>query len=115
MADKITMNGLGIMSYASDNVLDFSNVGELTAHYASSFAATANNAGVLTMKQTETTPAGEGLMLKGTANETFYVPALFNLTPEALTGNTLRTSRRLLKLRRLRVIKPTSFSLNRRV
>ena len=90
MADKITMNGLGIMSYASDNVLDFSNVGELTAHYASGFAATANNAGVLTMKQTETTPAGEGLMLKGTANETFYVPALFNLTPEALTGNNFK-------------------------
>lgn len=90
MADKVTMNGLGIMSYASDNVLDFSNVGELTAHYASGFAATANNAGVLTMKQTETTPAGEGLMLKGTANETFYVPALFNLTPEALTGNNLK-------------------------
>ena len=90
MADKITMNGLGIMSYASDNVLDFSNVGELTAHYASSFAATANNAGVLTMTQVETTPVGEGLMLKGTANETFYVPALFNLTPEALTGNNLK-------------------------
>lgn len=90
MADKITMNALGIMSYASDNVLDFSNVGELTAHYASGFATTANNAGVLTMKQTEMTPAGEGLMLKGTANETFYVPALFNLTPEALTGNSLK-------------------------
>lgn len=90
MADKITMNGLGIMSYASDNVLDFSNVSDLTAHYASSFAATANNAGVLTMTQVETTPAGEGLMLKGTANETFYVPALFNLTPEALTGNNLK-------------------------
>jgi|GEM_PF-851779 len=90
MADKVTMNGLGIMSYASDNVLDFSNISDLTAHYASSFAATANNAGVLTMKQTETTPAGEGLMLKGTANETFYVPALFNLTPEALTGNNLK-------------------------
>lgn len=90
MADKITMNGLGIMSYASDNALDFSNISDLTAHYASSFAATANNAGVLTMKQVETTPAGEGLMLKGTANETFYVPALFNLTPEALTGNSLK-------------------------
>ena len=90
MADKITMNGLGIMSYASDNALDFSNVGDLTAHYASGFATTANNAGVLTMKQTEMTPAGEGLMLKGTPNETFYVPALFNLTPEALTGNNLK-------------------------
>ena len=90
MADKVTMNGLGIMSYASDNVLDFSNVSDLTAHYASGFTSTANNAGVLTMKQTETTPAGEGLMLKGTANETFYVPALFNLTPEALTGNNLK-------------------------
>lgn len=90
MADKVTMNGLGIMSYASDNVLDFSNISDLTAHYASGFASTANNAGVLTMKQTETTPAGEGLMLKGTANETFYVPALFNLTPEALTGNNLK-------------------------
>lgn len=90
MADKVTMNGLGIMSYASDNALDFSNVSDLTAHYASGFAATANNAGVLTMTQVETTPAGEGLMLKGTANETFYVPALFNLTPEALTGNNLK-------------------------
>lgn len=90
MADKVTMNGLGIMSYASDNVLDFSNISDLTAHYASGFAATANNAGVLTMTQVETTPAGEGLMLKGTANETFYVPALFNLTPEALTGNSLK-------------------------
>ena len=104
MADKVTMNALGIMSYASDNVLDFSNVmsytsdnklgssnvGDLTAHYASGFATTANNAGVLTMKQTETTPAGEGLMLKGTANKTFYVPALFNLTPDALTGNSLK-------------------------
>ncbi len=90
MADKVTMNGLGIMSYASDNALDFSNVSDLTAHYASGFTSTANNAGVLTMKQTETTPAGEGLMLKGTANETFYVPALFNLTPEALTGNNLK-------------------------
>lgn len=90
MADKVTMNGLGIMSYASDNVLDFSNVSDLTAHYASGFTSTANNAGVLTMTQVETTPAGEGLMLKGTANETFYVPALFNLTPEALTGNNLK-------------------------
>ena len=90
MADKIEMNGLGIMSYASDNVLDFSNVEDLTAHYASGFATTADNAGVLTMKQTETTPAGEGLMLKGTANETFYVPALFNLTLDALTGNSLK-------------------------
>ena len=90
MADKVTMNGWGIMSYASDNALDFSNISDLTAHYASGFAATANNAGVLTMTQVETTPAGEGLMLKGTANETFYVPALFNLTPEALTGNNLK-------------------------
>ena len=90
MADKVTMNGLGIMSYASDNALDFSNVSDLTAHYASGFTSTANNAGVLTMTQVETTPAGEGLMLKGTANETFYVPALFNLTPEALTGNNLK-------------------------
>lgn len=104
MADKITMNAVGIMSYASDNVLDFSNVmsytsdnklgssnvGDLTAHYASGFATTADNAGVLTMKQTETAPAGEGLMLKGTANKSFYVPALFNLTPDALTGNSLK-------------------------
>lgn len=90
MADKVKMNSLGIMSYASDNALDFSNISDLTAHYASGFTSTANNAGVLTMKQTETTPAGEGLMLKGTANETFYVPALFNLTPEALTGNNLK-------------------------
>jgi hypothetical protein len=81
MADKITMNTHGIMTYATDNVLDFSNVSDLTAHYASSFTTNLDKTGVLTMTQAEKTPAGEGLMLRGTAGETFYVPVLCGINP----------------------------------
>ncbi len=80
-AEKINMNEHGIMTYASDNVLDFSNVSDLTAHYASSFTTNHDKTGVLTMTQAEKTPAGEGLMLRGTAGETFYVPVLCGINP----------------------------------
>ena len=86
-AEKISMNAHGIMTYATDNVLDFSDVENLKAHYAANFELTAGHNGVLTMTQAEKTPAGEGLMLKGTANETFYVPVLCGYTPAALSGN----------------------------
>jgi hypothetical protein len=78
------------MTYATDNVLDFSDVENLKAHYAANFELTAGtHKGVLTMTQADETPAGEGLMLKGTANETFYVPVLCGYTPAALSGNLL--------------------------
>ena len=83
-AEKINMNEHGVMTYASDNVLDFTNVSDLTATYASNFASTGSHSGTLTMTQAETVPAGEGLFLKGTANETFYVPVLCGITPAAL-------------------------------
>ena len=89
-AEKISMNAHGIMTYATDNVLDFSDVENLKAHYAANFELTAGtHNGVLTMTQADETPAGEGLMLKGTANETFYVPVLCGYTPAALSGNLL--------------------------
>jgi hypothetical protein len=78
------MNEHGVMTYASDNVLDFTNVSDLTATYASNFASTGSHSGTLTMTQAETVPAGQGLFLKGTANETFYVPVLCGITPAAL-------------------------------
>lgn len=83
-AEKINMNEHGVMTYASDNVLDFTNVSDLTATYASNFASTGSHSGTLTMTQAKTVPAGQGLFLKGTANETFYVPVLCGITPAAL-------------------------------
>ncbi len=74
--DRIEMNAHGVMTYASDNVLDFTNVSGLTATYASNFVSTGSHSGTLTMTQAETVPAGEGLFLKGTANETYYVPVI---------------------------------------
>lgn len=74
--DRIEMNAHGVMTYASDNVLDFTNVSGLTATYASNFASTGSHSGTLTMTQAEQVPAGEGLFLKGTANETYYVPVI---------------------------------------
>lgn len=86
-AEKINMNEHGIMTYASDNVLDFTNVSDLTAHYASNFETNHDKTGVLTMSQAEQVPAGEGLLLRGTANEIFYVPMAFGITPAAYTNN----------------------------
>ena len=85
--EKIEMNAHGIMTYASDNALDFSNVSGLRAHYASNFELTEGHNGVLTMTKAEEVPASEGLMLKGTANETFYVPIIETASP--LAGNLL--------------------------
>lgn len=92
--EKIEMNAHGIMTYASDNALDFSNVSGLRAHYASNFESTTEKAGVLTMTKAEEVPAGEGLMLKGAANETFYVPIIETASPLAsnlLVGLTTAT------------------------
>lgn len=93
--EKIEMNAHGIMTYASDNALDFSNVSGLRAHYASNFELTEGHNGVLTMTKAEEVPASEGLMLKGTANETFYVPIIETASPLAsnlMVGLTTATS-----------------------
>ena len=89
----VKMNEHGIMTYASPYNLDFNNVkvdgvtsNDLKAYYASSFESTTAKTGVLTMTKAEEVPAGEGLMLKGTANETFYVSVLSDATPAALTN-----------------------------
>ena len=74
--ERITMNAHGIMTYASANTLDFSNVSGLTATYASEFASTSSSTGTLTMTPVTEVPATEGLMLRGTANETYYVPVM---------------------------------------
>ena len=76
MTEKISMNAHGIMTYASTNALDFTNVSDLTASYASDFTANGDNTGKLTLTEAGQVPAGEGLMLKGTAGETYYVPVI---------------------------------------
>lgn len=83
--ERIEMNEHGIMTYASDNVLDFTNVSGLTAHYASDFTTNHDKTGVLTMTQAEQVPAGEGLMLRGTADGTYFVPIIDAAAP--LAGN----------------------------
>lgn len=83
--EKIEMNAHGIMTYASDNALDFSNVSGLTAHYASDFTTNHDKTGVLTMTQAGQVPAGEGLMLRGTADGTYFVPIIDAAAP--LAGN----------------------------
>lgn len=83
--ERIEMNEHGIMTYASDNVLDFTNVSGLTAHYASDFTTNHDKTGVLTMTQAGQVPAGEGLMLRGTADGTYFVPIIDAAAP--LAGN----------------------------
>jgi hypothetical protein len=83
--EKIEMNAHGIMTYASDNALDFSNVSGLRAHYASDFTTNHDKTGVLTMTQAGQVPAGEGLMLRGTADGTYFVPIIDAAAP--LAGN----------------------------
>lgn len=66
----ITMNEHGIMTYASSYRLDFSSVSDLKA-----YAATDITNDNLTMTTVNVAPAAAGLMLKGTADATFFVPA----------------------------------------
>ena len=84
---SLKMNSVGIMTYASPCVLDFSGVSGLTAFYASAFTPGSNNTGTLTLTQAGEVPAGEGLLLKGTKNETYTVPVIASAT--AISDNLL--------------------------
>lgn len=79
---KLTMNAAGIMTYASAYDLDFTDVDGLTA-----YTATAINNNTLTLTAVNKAPAGTGLLLKGTANTNFTVPAADDAT--AITSNYL--------------------------
>lgn len=78
----IAMKDLGMRTYASNYKLDFSTVSGLSAFYASDFTSNNDNkTGKLTLKQvTGQVPAGEGLLLKGTAGTTYNVPIADNAT-----------------------------------
>ena len=79
---KLTMNAAGIMTYASAYDLDFTDVDGLTA-----YTATAINNNTLTLTAVNKASAGTGLLLKGTANTNFTVPAADDAT--AITDNYL--------------------------
>jgi len=71
MAEKINMNAHGIMTYASNNALDFKN--SAASDDLKAYAVTDCNNGTLTLSKVNEVPATEGLLLKGTANTEFYV------------------------------------------
>ena len=71
LAEKINMNAHGIMTYASNNALDFKN--SAASDDLKAYAVTDCNKGTLTLSKVNEAPATEGLLLKGTASETFYV------------------------------------------
>ena len=77
----VVMNAHGVMTYASDYALDFTSVGGLTAHYASGFSSSGPDSGILTMTQAAEVPAGEGLLLRGTAGESYDVPMMTAAAP----------------------------------
>lgn len=74
-AERLIMNASGIMTYASNEKLDFSNVDGLKAYIVSNFNGTA---GTLTLTPAGAVPAATGLLLKGTASTTFIVPVAAN-------------------------------------
>ena len=63
------MNAYGIMTYASEYDLDFTNVSGLTAYVATSISDN-----TLTLAPVDKVPAGTGLLLKGEGAEIFAVP-----------------------------------------
>lgn len=71
----VKMNEHGIMTYASPYNLDFNNVkvGGVASDDLKAYAVTDCNNGTLTLSKVNEAPATEGLLLKGTASETFYV------------------------------------------
>src|SRR5574344_278212 len=81
--EPITISSSGYATYCSDYALDFSGVTGLTA-----YKATAYSSNVLTLAQVQNAPAGQGLILKGTASTTYSVPVTSSAT--AITDNKLQ-------------------------
>ena len=75
ITETIEMNAYGIMTYASEYDLDFTNVSGLTAYVATSI-----NDNTLTLTPVDIVPAGTGLLLKGVADSTFTVPVTISAT-----------------------------------
>ena len=75
----LAMNASGIMTYAGTYALDFTGTlsdtdgAAVTPYIVSAFDGTA---GTLTLSSVSTVPAQTGLLLKGTAGATFYVPLM---------------------------------------
>ena len=67
----ITMNSLGIMTYASKYNLDFSNVEGLTAYFATEYNSETQK---LTMEPQDVVNARSGMMLKGEPNKEYTIP-----------------------------------------
>lgn len=82
ITETIEMNADGIMTYASEYDLDFTNVSGLTAYVATSISDN-----TLTLTPVDKVPAGTGLLLKGDAGETFTVPTPYSAT--AIDNNLL--------------------------
>lgn len=86
----LAMNASGIMTYAGTYALDFTGTlsdtdgAAVTPYIVSDFDGTA---GTLTLSSVSTVPAQTGLLLKGTAGATFYVP--LTTTADATTTNYL--------------------------
>ena len=66
----ITMNSLGIMTYASKYNLDFSNVEGLTAYFATDYDSETQK---LTMESQDVVNARSGMMLKGEPNKEYTI------------------------------------------
>lgn len=79
-----TITSCGWSTFASPYALDLSTISGGTAYYAS--AATGSK--VTLTSTTATVPAGEGIMVKGTAGETFTINVAASGT--AITGNLLK-------------------------
>ena len=80
---SLTMNALGIMTYAGFHALDFSAVEGLMAYYACDFT---EKTSTLTMKPVCIAPKGAGLMLVGTAGTTYSVPITTETTDDLSTN-----------------------------
>ncbi len=79
-----TITDAGWSSFSSTYPLDLSAISGGTAYYASAASGTT----VTLTETTATVPAGEGLMIKGTAGETFTIPVVASGT--AIDGNLLK-------------------------
>ena len=81
-----TMGTYGYITFASTWALDLANLPDgLKAYYVTSSGISASK--VTLTEATTAVPAGTGLMLKGTANETYQIPVA--ASGSALSGNKL--------------------------